>query len=93
MNSWSAVYYPAVLSLKTLRSIPKIWNSGNFFGLNTLWIYIYYNSSYERIISTMTIKEETPILEPIPSFSSCLDQARNILFPNIFLKEKRKSVD
>ena len=30
-------------------------------------------------------KEETPILEPIPSFSSCLDQARNILFPNIFL--------
>jgi hypothetical protein len=35
-------------------------------------------------------KEETPILEPIPSFSSCLDQARNILFPNIFLKKKEE---
>ena len=33
-------------------------------------------------------KEETPILEP--SFSSCLDQARNILFPNIFLKKKEE---
>jgi hypothetical protein len=33
-------------------------------------------------------KEETPILVPIPSFSSCLDQARNILFPNIFLKKE-----
>jgi hypothetical protein len=35
-------------------------------------------------------KEETPILEPIHSFSSCLDQARNILFPNIFLKKKEE---
>ena len=35
-------------------------------------------------------KEETLILEPIPSFSSCLDQARNILFPNIFLKKKEE---
>jgi hypothetical protein len=33
-------------------------------------------------------KEETPIVEPIPSFSGCLNQARNILFPNIFLKKK-----
>ena len=33
-------------------------------------------------------KEETLILVPIPSFSSCLDQARNILFPNIFHKKK-----
>jgi hypothetical protein len=39
-------------------------------------------------------KEEIPILVPIPSFSSCLDQAWNILFPNIFLKKKkRKSAD
>jgi hypothetical protein len=29
------------MSIKTLGSIPKIWNSGNFFCLNTLWIYIY----------------------------------------------------
>ena len=35
-------------------------------------------------------KEETPILEPIPSFSSCLDQARNILFPNSFLKKREE---
>ena len=35
-------------------------------------------------------KEEAPILKPIPSFSSCLDQSRNILFPNIFLKKKEE---
>jgi hypothetical protein len=35
-------------------------------------------------------KEETPILVAIPSCSSCLDQARNILFPNIFLKKKEE---
>jgi hypothetical protein len=38
-------------------------------------------------------KEETPILVPMPSFSSCLDQAWNIVFPNIFLKKKRKPAD
>ena len=39
-------------------------------------------------------KEETPQCSAqIISFSSCLDQFWNILFPNILLKKKRKSAD
>jgi hypothetical protein len=47
-------------------------------------LYTDYSSIEES--DWLMKKEEAPILKPIPSFSSCLDQARNILFPNIFLK-------